>query len=158
MGQMILRWEKSRIRSNGIANNPIARFIYTKKRAGMSKQHIIESLIKQGYKFRDIKRAYLRVNRSTKKELDWRTITSINATSRKIRNDIRKGRISYPLGMTILIRARDYLRTVIKNPRIDKRLAQINEEVKITKRLLRSQFANKDSILHYRTVKRRITA
>ena len=158
MGQMILRWEKNKIRSNRIANNPIARYIYTHKRAGMSKQNIIETLIKQGHKFRDIKRAYLRVNRSTKKELDWRTITSINETARKIRNDIRRGRISYPLGMTILIRARNYLRTVIRNTRTDKRLHEINEEVKVTKRLLKSQFANKDTILHYRTVRRRIAA
>jgi hypothetical protein len=88
--------------------------------------------------------------KANKPQLDWRSVTSINETARLIRRDVRKKKISYYLGMSILIRARDQLATLIRNPMRDRRLAQINHEIRVTKKLLKDQFGNANSVQQYK--------
>jgi hypothetical protein len=80
--------------------------------------------------------------RVQKPQLDWRSVSSINETARLIRRDIRKHKISYYLGMSILIRARNQLMSLIRQSSHDRRLAQVNHEIRITKKLFKDAFGN----------------
>lgn len=92
--------------------------------------------------------------RVSKPQLDWRSVSSINETARLIRRDIRRGKISYYLGMSILIRARDQLGSLIRHPTHDRRLSQVNHEIRVTKKLLKNTFGNPQMVQNYKLVKR----
>ena len=53
------------------------------------------------------------------------------------------------MGMRLLINARDNLKTFTLNPR-DKRLYQINQEIKTTKKLMMDRYANPMMIQQYK--------
>lgn len=147
---MKLKWvpNKGSLAVN-IYKNPIAKRIQNLKNQGTPKHIIIEILLKEGVPYRNIKKALNAISKLNKKTLDWRSPTSINETSRAIRNDIRRKKVSYYLGMKILIRARDMLRTMIKKP-TDRRLAQIQHEIRVTKRLLMPQYGSPEMIQTHR--------
>ena len=151
------RWDNSTDRVSRLTseanNNPIVSEILMQKRLGIQKSTIVERLLKKGYPYRNIRNAYAiieRVQAANKTRLDWRSPTSINETSRLLRNDVRKGKISYHTAMTFLIRARDTLKTIIKDPRLDNRLQQIKQEITTTKRLLMQQYGNPEMVLAYK--------
>lgn len=148
-------WESNKnpsMNNVDILRNPIARYIVNQTNLRTPRPLIIEQLLQQGHEYKDIKKAFsaLKRHRNKRKSLDWRSPTAINETARVIRNDIRKKKISYLLGMTILIRARNMLKTMIKNPRLDYRLSQINKEIQITKRLLMRTYGNPDTARSYK--------
>jgi hypothetical protein len=153
-----LRWDNSTDKLSKITsqvdNNPIAKEILTLKRLGQTKAKIVEILLKKGYSYRHIRTAYSLIDRvqHQNKRLDWRSPTSINETARLLRNDVRKGKISYYMAMTILIRARDTLKTLVKNPAHDKRIPQINQEIITTKKLLMRQYGNPESMKNYKVI------
>lgn len=154
---MITRWatssvNKTKTSENSVKGNPIAGFIIVSKKQGLPTNIIIEKLIRKGYTPIQIKKAILHVKKFYKKSCDWRSPTSINETARFIRNDIRKGKITYAQGMTILLKARDNLRVMILNPRTDLRLKQILYEIKITKKLLMKKFADPIQVKHFKVV------
>lgn len=146
---MQLRWETNN-HSNlvHLQSNPITASILEQKRKGLTRTQIIENLIKKGYNFRNIRNAYKTLAGQKDRLLDWRSPTSINETSRKIRNDVRKRKISYALAMKILINARNNLATMIKNPRADDRIRQFYQELTVTKKL-KNLFANPLMIKNY---------
>lgn len=148
---MKLKWvpKKSGSLAINIYKNPIAKRIQDMKTQGTPKHLIIEILLKEGIPYRNIKKALNAINKLHKKALDWRSPTSINETARTIRNDIRRKKISYYLGMKILIRAKNMLRTMIKKPG-DNRLKQIQQEITTTKRLLMPQYGNPEAIKAHR--------
>ena len=134
-----------------VMSTPAAQYIVQQQMKGVPRSMIIENLVKAGHSFEDIRKVFIAMQklRNKKKIMDWRSPTAINETSRMIRNDIRTNKISYSLGMTILIRARNTLKSMIMNPRKDHRLAQITQEIQTTKRLLMPQHANYDSKMNY---------
>lgn len=133
---MQLRWETNN-HSNlvHLQSNPITASILEQKRKGMTRTQIIEDLIKKGYNFRNIRNAYKTLAGQKDRLLDWRSPTAINETSRKIRNDVRKRKVSFTLAMKILINARNNLATMIKNPRGDDRIKQFYQEIGVTRKL-----------------------
>ena len=146
---MQLRWETNN-HSNliHVQSNPITASIIEQKRKGLTRSQIIENLIKQGYNFRNIRNAYKILAGQKDRLLDWRSPTAINETGRKIRNDIRKTKISFALGMKILISARNNLLTMIKNPRADDRIKQFYQEIMVTKKL-RNLYGNPLMVKNY---------
>lgn len=155
VGSITLRWvpKKPYSTSSALASNPIAKQIIAQRNQGIPKEKIVENLLKQGYDILKIRKAFHTIKQIERanRRLDWRSPTAINQTARMIRNDIRSKRISYSLGMTILLRARNYLRTIVVNQRIDKRLAQISYEIQTTKKLFMSLFANPMMVRQYKT-------
>jgi hypothetical protein len=146
MANLQLRWHAN----NGITkktseeqsrSNPLVPYILTQKKIGTPKKVVMEKLMNRGYQYRSIKRAYALIDKMDKSRLDWRSPTAINETARMIRRDIRARKISYSMGMKIIISARDNLRTLIPNRR-DKRIAQLNQELRTTKNLLMNSFAD----------------
>lgn len=155
---MKLNWEtkKSSISKEfDIYQNPISLKLLVGHRKGMPLPVIVESLLKQGYDYKDIRAILIKLKKKkTKKSLDWRSPTSINQTARMIRNDIRRGKVSYYIGMRVLIKAREMLKSLTMKVKGDMRLAQINQEIRITKKLLMKQYANKKTLMHYGHVAR----
>ena len=146
MSTLKLRWQakqspSTRTVEQRAKNNPIVAHIKTQSARGTPKRVIMEQLMLKGYPYRHIKNAFSVVNVMKQGSLDWRSPTAINETARMIRRDIRTGRVTYAKGMRILLQARDNLKTLISNPR-DRRLKQMNDEVRITKKLLMQAYGN----------------
>ena len=146
MNRLNLRWQtnqqpNTQTTEETAKGNPILAYILTQKKIGTSKKVIIENLMRQGYPYRNIKNAYNLIDKLNENKLDWRSPTAINETSRMIRKDIRAKKITYVTGMKILINARNNLKTYTTHPR-DKRVGQLNQEIRTTKKLLMHQYAN----------------
>lgn len=152
---MDFRWniqdKKPVVKTRAVANNnPLMGYITTQQAAGLKKSEIMELLMKQGFSYRAIRNAYGILEANKEKRLDWRSVTSINETARMIRRDIRSKKLSYPNGMKILLQARNMLKTMIKNPRKDLRLAQIKKEIKTTRDLLMKSYADPRMVQAYK--------
>lgn len=132
------------------SNNPLMAYITTQQTAGLKKNVIMENLMKQGFSYRAIRQAYSILEANKDKRLDWRSPTAVNETARMIRRDIRGKKLSYALGMKILIQARNMLKTLIRNPRKDLRLKQINQEIKTTRNLLMKSYADPRVVSAYK--------
>jgi len=133
-------------------SNPIIAYILTQKKLGTPRKVIIENLMRQKYPYRNIQTAFTILEKANSPKLDWRSPTAINDTARMIRRDMRSRptpKISYTMGMRLLINARDNLKTFTLNPR-DKRLYQINQEIKTTKKLMMDRYANPMMVQQYK--------
>jgi hypothetical protein len=156
MANLRLQWQSSPAsnvttqtveeRSN---SNPLVPYILTHSKRGVPKKVIMENLMHQGYSYRSIKTAYVLIDKMNKSRLDWRSPTAINETARMIRRDIRAGKVTYSAGMRILLSARDNLKTLIPSNR-DKRITQLNQEIKTTKKLLMGRYANPLMVRQFR--------
>jgi len=152
VGNLRLKWvPNNRPASYSTIDHPIIRFILREQAKKTPQSDIVTKLYSQGFPHSEIKNAFVRIlkSRKSKKMMDWRSVTAINQTGRMIRNDIRKSKISYHLGMTILIKSRNTLKTLITNIRYDRRIPQINQEIKTTRKLLSKQYANPFMRQHY---------
>jgi hypothetical protein len=148
-----MRWiPENKSTGNVLLQNPTANYIIKQQNKGLPRSLIVDNLVKSGYQTDEIRKIFMELEKSKKnnKLMDWRSPTAINQTARMIRNDIRNKKISYSLGMTILIKARNTLKTMILNPRKDNRLGQINQEIRITKKLLMPKFSNYNSMMNYK--------
>jgi hypothetical protein len=130
------------------SGNPIVSYIKTQQARGMPKQVIMEKLMLQGYPYRNIKNAFGVVNIMKQGSLDWRSPTAINETARMIRRDVRAGRVTYAKAMRILLQARENLKTLIASPR-DRRLKQMNNEIRITKKLLMQSYGDPNMVRRF---------
>jgi len=76
-----------------------------------------------------------------KKILDWSSMTAVNKTAIAIRGAIRKSPklMFYPQAMRIMLQARNNLKRIKRQPG-DKRLRQMNIEIKRTKRTFLPKF------------------
>jgi hypothetical protein len=157
--RVICPWPKSRHTGFEGMNSQIAQYIVTQQNAGTKRDQIVENLLKDGHEMKDIRSTVMKLrkisfkkNKAAGKCLDWRSPTAINSSARMIRNDVRMNKVSYPMAMRTLIKARNTLQTMIRNPRRDKRLSQINHEIQTTKRLLAPKFADKKQKANYRII------
>lgn len=136
------------------AKNPLVSKIISQTKTGIPKNKIMENLMQQGHPYRHIKNAYDVLHKINQPRLDWRSPTAINETARLIRKDIRAKRITYSTGMRVLLQARDNLAMITKTPN-DRRLQQIRQEIKTTKRLLMNQYGDPRLIQQYHIKGRR---
>lgn len=161
MANLILPWDNSKstyqTSEQSAARNPLIPYIKTQLTRGIPRSVIFENLMKNGYPYRNIKTALSLIDRMNNSKLDWRSPTSINETARMIRRDVRAKKVSYSVGMRILIKARDNLKSLTLNQK-DRRLGQLNKEIRVTKKLLMSQYGDPLMLQQYRIVGGRMQA
>lgn len=147
-----LRWQNRP--SGGQSNvSALQRRVHELKGLGYGELDVRSILVNEGYALKDIKAAQRGVKQLHRANglLDWRSPTSINETARRIRNDIRSGRVAYAKGMRVLLNAYKRVQSLMGN-RPDPRVRQLRQEINTTRRLLQKQYAPRERLMERRVL------